>query len=214
MTIVIIDSGTGNLRSAAKSFEAALAHLGHHDRVLVSGNADDVLAADRIVLPGQGAFADCMTSLNALPGMREALEKTVIDQGRPFMGICVGMQMLAESGYEHGVHAGLGWIKGVVDKIDLPSDVTDLKIPHMGWNDIRLTQPHPLFNHMRDGDHLYFVHSYHMKCDPSVLLANVDYGSPLTAAIGRDNIVATQFHPDKSQQAGIQVIANFLTWSP
>ncbi len=217
MAIVIIDSGTGNLRSAAKSFEAALAHLGRHDRVIVSGNVADVLAADRIVLPGQGAFKDCMQSLNALPGMREALEKTVIEQARPFMGICVGMQMLAEKGYEHGVHAGLGWVQGEIHKVETYSPENkevSLKIPHMGWNDICLKQNHPLFSGLKTGDHLYFVHSYHMRCAPEILLASVSYGSDITAAIGRDNIVATQFHPDKSQQAGIQVISNFLKWRP
>lgn len=213
-TVAIIDYGSGNLRSAAKAFERAATERGLNERVIVTADAAAVRAADRIVLPGVGAFADCMRGLSGLPGMIEALEIAVIEHRRPMIGICVGMQLLAERGLEHGTHKGLGWIKGDVAMI-APNDET-LRVPHMGWNELDLRSPvHPVFADVRQGAHVYFVHSYAFVChEPRDVLAVVDYGGRLVAAVGRDNIVGTQFHPEKSQEAGLRVIANFLSWSP
>jgi glutamine amidotransferase len=216
MTVAIIDYGSGNLRSAAKAFERAAADAGVATEIAVTGRAEDVRRAERIVLPGVGAFADCKAGLDALPGMVEALEDAVIARGRPFLGICVGMQLMAERGLEHGVHPGLGWIKGEVTRI-APADPA-LKIPHMGWNDLRLANggsAHPVLDGLGAGTDVYFVHSYQLVCaDLCDRLATVDYGGPLTAAVGRDNLVGTQFHPEKSQDAGLRLIANFLRWTP
>jgi len=214
MTVVIIDYGSGNLRSAAKAFERAAREAERDIRVRVSADADALATAGRIVLPGVGAFGDCRRGLDALPGMVAALEEAVIRRGVPFLGICVGMQLMAERGREHGVHAGLGWIPGEVVAI-APADKT-LKIPHMGWNDLVLRRPeHPLFAGIATGDHAYFVHGYQLRCaDPAHLLAEVDYGGPITAAVGRDNMVGTQFHPEKSQATGLRLIENFLRWTP
>lgn len=220
MTVAIIDYGSGNLRSAAKAFERAVRESGRSDPVTVTSSADDALSADRIVLPGVGAFADCRSGLHRLDGMVDALEEAVIVRGKPFLGICVGMQLMATTGREHGVHPGLGWIDGEVTAIDVrptaEKNGTELKIPHMGWNDMILDRAdHPLFAGLQDGRHAYFVHSYAMICRRSEdQLAHVDYGGPLVAAVGRDNLVGTQFHPEKSQAVGLQIIGNFLSWRP
>jgi len=216
MTVAIIDYGSGNLRSAAKAFERAAVDAGVATDVAVTGRAEDVRRADRIVLPGVGAFADCKAGLDALPGMVEALDEAVVRRGRPFLGICVGMQLMAERGLEHGVHPGLGWIRGEVRRI-APSNPA-LKIPHMGWNDLKLAKDgarHPVLDGLGAGTDVYFVHSYQLVCaDDHDRLATVDYGGALTAAVGRDNLVGTQFHPEKSQAAGLRLIANFLRWAP
>ena len=212
MSIVIVDYGSGNLRSAAKAFERAATDAGLGETVIVSADAKALAAADRIVLPGVGAFGDCKRGLEALPGMIDALAEQVLRKQKPFFGICVGMQLMAEIGREHGEHQGLGWIKGVVEAIK-PADPS-LKVPHMGWNELQFTRSHPLFAGLANRD-AYFVHSYHLKpSDPADVLATVDYGGPIVAAVGRDNIVGTQFHPEKSQANGLAIIANFLRWKP
>lgn len=206
--IVIIDYGSGNLRSAAKAFEAVAEDV----PVIVSADAKDLDRASHIVLPGQGAFGDCMAGLNALPGMREALEENVRRKGKPFFGICVGMQLLADRGLEHGDHKGLGWIGGEVVRMT-PADPA-LKIPHMGWNTLSCVS-HPLFAGLEENAHVYFVHSYHFAAQtPSHILAQTEYGGPVVAAVGRDNIVGVQFHPEKSQESGLQIIKNFVRWNP
>ena len=216
MSVAIVDYGSGNLHSAAKAFERAARECGHDQPVIVTSNPDDVAKADRIVLPGVGAYADCKRGLVAVPGMIDALEDSVRKKGRPFFGICVGMQLLAERGLEYQVTPGLGWIAGEVAKI-APSDPA-LKIPHMGWNTLDLKTMHPLLDEIPlgpDGLHAYFVHSYHFKtAHKEDLVAQTDYGGPLTAIVGRDNIVGTQFHPEKSQKLGLKLIANFLKWTP
>ena len=214
MNVVIVDYGSGNLRSAAKAFERAVAEAGLDHTVVVSSDASAVEAADRVVLPGVGAFADCKRGLEALPGMGEALSRTVLERGRPFLGICVGMQLMARLGREHGNHAGLGWIDGEV--VLLPAAAAGLKIPHMGWNNLSIHVPkHPLLAGIMPGAHAYFVHSYGFRpVDASVVLASVDYGGEVVAVIGRDNLVGTQFHPEKSQTTGLRLIGNFLRWRP
>jgi glutamine amidotransferase len=212
--VAIVDYGSGNLRSAAKAFERAVGDAGLDAEVKVTADPADVLRADRVVLPGVGAFADCRRGLDAVPGMVEALGRAVLQQGKPFLGICVGMQLLADVGREHGDHAGLGWVPGEVTRI-APADPA-LKIPHMGWNELVISRPdHPLLAGIGDGAHAYFVHSYGFVCTESAdVLARVDYGGPITAIIGRDNIVGTQFHPEKSQAVGLRLIGNFLGWRP
>ena len=214
MTVAIVDYGSGNLRSAAKAFERAAAEAGVSAAITVTDDAEAVRRADRIVLPGVGAFADCMAGIRAVPGLIEAMEDAVLKHGTPFMGICVGMQLMAERGLEYGVQQGLGWIKGEVVPLN-PTD-TSLKIPHMGWNDLRIERPdHPVLAGIPQGEHAYFVHSYRFACtDPATELAAVDYGGPVAAVIGRDNLVGTQFHPEKSQATGLRLIANFLAWRP
>jgi glutamine amidotransferase len=214
MTVAIVDYGSGNLRSAAKAFERAAAETGRSEAIEVTAVAERIAAADRVVLPGVGAFADCMAGLTALDGALEALDQAVRRRGRPFLGICVGMQLMARLGREHGRHDGLGWIDGEVVPI-APRNGT-LKIPHMGWNDLQIAQAgHPVLAGIADGAHGYFVHSYRFACaDEADLIATVDYGGPVAAAIGRDNLVGTQFHPEKSQAAGLRLIANFLAWRP
>ncbi len=213
MTTAIIDYGSGNLRSAAKAFERAAAETRANGRIVVTADPDAVAAADRIVLPGVGAFADCKAGLAALDGMIEALNEQVVENAKPFLGICVGMQLMAERGIEFGTHEGLGWCPGEVRAIE-PSD-PGLKVPHMGWNDLRFQgTAHPVFDGVNAGDHAYFVHSYALFGPDDLVVADVDYGGPVTAAIARDNMVGTQFHPEKSQAAGLRVIANFLEWSP
>ncbi len=213
-SLAIIDYGSGNLRSAAKAFERVVAERGLSLSVEVTSDPKRVAEAERIVLPGVGAFADCKAGLAALPGMIETLTRQVLDKGKPFFGICVGMQLLATMGREHGDHAGLGWIKGEV----VPLGVEDqgLKVPHMGWNQLVADQPdHPLLAGLSPEAHAYFVHSYRfVPADPAQRLAHVEYGGAVTAMIGRDNLVGTQFHPEKSQATGLAVIANFLTWKP
>lgn len=216
MSVAIVDYGSGNLHSAAKAFERAARESGHDQPILVTSDPAKVASADRVVLPGVGAFADCRRGLDDIPGMIEALEQTVHKRGRPFFGICVGMQLMADVGREHQVTPGLGWIAGEVDRI-APSD-PGLKIPHMGWNTLNMLKPHPLLADIPlgpDGLHAYFVHSYELKAaQRSDLVAQADYGGPLTAIVGRDNMVGTQFHPEKSQKLGLKLIANFLKWVP
>ncbi|WP_316357446.1 imidazole glycerol phosphate synthase subunit HisH [Devosia sp.] len=212
--VTIIDYGAGNLHSAQKAFERMATPLGI--TVEVTADPERVRMADRIMLPGVGAFADCKAGLDAVPGMVEVLEERVIRSGVPFLGVCVGMQLMASEGREKLVTPGLGWIPGAVEKIR-PSDPA-LKIPHMGWNTISVTRPHPLFAGIPDGPdglHAYFVHSYHLVTEsPDTLLATTDYGGQVTACVGRDNMFGTQFHPEKSQALGLQLIENFLRWTP
>lgn len=214
MVVAIVDYGSGNLRSAAKAFERVVAEAGLNVRVVVTADAQVVAKADRIVLPGVGAFGDCRAGLDALPGMVEAMTEQVLVKGRPFMGICVGMQLLATTGREHGEHAGLGWIAGEVVPI-LPSDPS-LKVPHMGWNQLAFVPGcHKLLDGLPENPHAYFVHSYRfVPVDGRHVLARVEYGGAITAVVGRDNIVGTQFHPEKGQATGLKVIANFLEWKP
>lgn len=211
MTCVIVDYNSGNLRSAEKSFQRMAADTGGED-VIVSGDPDVVRRADRIVLPGVGAFADCRKELGAIDGLFGAIEEKVTS-GHPFLGICVGMQMMASWGREHGDHQGFGWIPGEV--VRLTPDDPALKIPHMGWNALQDVADHPVLDGIEPGDHVYFVHSYHMRPDtPADRLATVDYGGPVTALVGRANMIGTQFHPEKSQRVGLHLIANFLRWQP
>jgi glutamine amidotransferase len=216
MTVAIVDYGSGNLHSAAKAFERAARESGHDQPIVVTNDPDKVRAADRVVLPGVGAFADCRRGLDAVSGMVEALNETVRQKGRPFLGICVGMQLMAERGREYQVVEGLGWIPGEVDRI-APAD-PDLKIPHMGWNTLNARQPHRLLDGIwvgNEGLHGYFVHSYHLQpADEGCLIAEADYGGPVTAIVARDNYAGTQFHPEKSQKLGLALIANFLKWKP
>lgn len=215
-TIAIIDYGSGNLHSAHKAFERAATDAGIAARVLVTSSADDVASADRIVLPGVGAYADCRAGLAARPGMIEAIHDAAIARARPFLGICVGMQLMATRGLEFGVTPGLGWIPGDVTAIQ-PADPS-LKIPHMGWNTLREVNAHPLLAGIPlgpDGLHAYFVHSYHLvAADRDMVVAETEYGGPVTAMVGRDNLAGTQFHPEKSQTLGLRLIANFLNWKP
>lgn len=214
MTVAIIDYGSGNLRSAAKAFERASAQAGSGQDIIVTNRPDDLDRASHIVLPGVGAFGDCMAGLEALGGMRDALDRNVINDAKPFLGICVGMQLMAERGVEHGIHQGFGWIQGEITPIQ-PADDT-LKIPHMGWNDLDIIAPdHPVFQGIAPGTHCYFVHGYALSGGaPEQLLARVDYAGEITAVVGRDNMVGTQFHPEKSQMAGLKFIENFLGWKP
>ena len=213
---VIIDYGSGNLHSAHKAFERAAAEAKLKDKIIVSAKPEDVEKADRIVLPGVGAFKDCRNGLLAVDGMEEALRAQVIGKARPFLGICVGMQLMATRGLEHETTKGLGWIAGDVKPIT-PSDPS-LKIPHMGWNTITPNAQHALLDGIQTGDkglHAYFVHSYHMQCTlPEDVVATTDYGGPVTAMIAYENMVGTQFHPEKSQALGLAFIANFLRWKP
>ncbi len=214
MSIAIIDYGSGNLRSAAKAFERAVLEDELDHTVAVTSVPADVAAASHIVLPGVGAFGDCRRGLDALPGMVETLTRAVIEDGRPFLGICVGMQLMATRGLEHGSHQGLGWIEGTVARLQ-PADPT-LKIPHMGWNELEPRVPdHPFLAGIGAGAHAYFVHSYNFDAaDPNAVLASVDYGGPVTAVIGRANMLGCQFHPEKSQAVGLRLITNFLRWRP
>jgi imidazole glycerol-phosphate synthase subunit HisH len=215
MTTVVVDYGSGNLHSAAKAFERASRDSGGNEKIVVSNNPDDVRRADRVVLPGVGAFADCRRGLDAVPGMIDALNEAVRGKGKPFFGICVGMQLMAERGREYEVTEGLGWIKGEVNRI-APSDKT-LKIPHMGWNTLD-SKSHPVLAGIPlgpQGLHAYFVHSYQLNAENSSdVVARAEYGGPVTAMVGRDNIIGTQFHPEKSQKLGLALISNFLKWAP
>ncbi|NVJ90896.1 MAG: imidazole glycerol phosphate synthase subunit HisH [Methylocystaceae bacterium] len=214
MSVVIIDYGSGNLRSAEKSFERAAREANVGLDIQVSNKPEDVRKADRIVLPGVGAFGDCAAGLRAVDGMLEALTEAVHEQGKPFFGICVGMQLMAERGLEHGTYEGLGWISGDVVAIE-PTDKS-LKIPHMGWNELVFEDGiHPILAGLPQNPNVYFVHSYQFKPrDLFNRLAVVNYGEPVTAIVGKDNMVGTQFHPEKSQAVGLQVITNFLKWKP
>jgi glutamine amidotransferase len=216
VNVAIVDYGSGNLHSAAKAFERAAHDAGLAQPIVVTRDPDVVARADRVVLPGVGAFADCRRGLEAVDGMTAALAEAVRRRGRPFFGICVGMQLLAERGREYEVTDGLGWIAGEVDRIT-PTDPA-LKIPHMGWNTLNVARPHALLDGLTlgpQGQHAYFVHSYQLRPgNRADLIAEADYGGAVTAIVGRDNIVGTQFHPEKSQRLGLALIANFLKWTP
>jgi imidazole glycerol-phosphate synthase subunit HisH len=216
VSVAIIDYGSGNLHSAAKAFERAAREEGLGESIVVTRDAEKVARADRVVLPGVGAFADCRRGLDAVDGMVEALNESVRERGRPFLGICVGMQLMAERGREYEVTQGLGWIPGDVERI-APTDA-DLKIPHMGWNTLDARRPHPVLDGIAlgpQGLHAYFVHSFQLR--PTVrsdLIAEADYGGPVTAVVGRGTMVGTQFHPEKSQRLGLRLLANFMKWKP
>jgi imidazole glycerol-phosphate synthase subunit HisH len=216
MHVAIIDYGSGNLHSAAKAFERAGREQASKLTIKVTSRPEEVRSAERIVLPGVGAFADCRKGLAGIPGMIDALEESVRGRGKPFFGICVGLQLMAESGREHGLTPGLGWIGGEVRAI-APSDAS-LKIPHMGWNTLSLKTKHALFEEIPTGEtglNAYFVHSYHFVPSGSdALVATTEYGGPITAFVAKDNMAGSQFHPEKSQKLGLKLIANFLKWKP
>jgi glutamine amidotransferase len=216
MTVAVIDYGSGNLHSAAKALERAARESGTGETIEVTSDPDVVRRADRIVLPGVGAFADCKRGLDAVPGMVAAMSEAVRERGRPFFGICVGMQLMADRGRENVVTEGLGWIGGEVDRI-APADAT-LKIPHMGWNTLALNRAHALLDGIALGPkglNAYFVHSYQLQpADKADLVAEADYGGPVTAMVARGNLAGTQFHPEKSQRLGLALLANFLRWKP
>ena len=216
MKVALIDYGAGNLHSAGKALERALTECGIMGSVTITDDAKTVGAADRIVLPGDGAYADCMAHLQAAPGMVERLEKRVRRDGVPFLGICVGMQLLATQGTEYGVTKGLGWLPGSVDRIR-PTDPA-LKVPHMGWNTLDDHRPHALTHGIAlgpQGLHAYFLHAYHLMADnENDVIARASYGAPVTAIVARDNIAGAQFHPEKSQKLGLALLANFLRWKP
>jgi glutamine amidotransferase len=216
MTVAIIDYGSGNLHSAAKAFERAAHDRGKGEVIKVTADADDVRKAERIVLPGVGAFRDCRDGIAAIPGMWETINDEVRNKVKPFFGICVGMQLMAKRSLEHAETPGFGWIAGDVKQIE-PADAS-LKIPHMGWNTLDVKRPHALFDGITlgsNGLHAYFVHSYHMALDEEKsLVASADYGGPVTAFIARDNMAGSQFHPEKSQALGLALIGNFLDWRP
>ena len=212
MLTALIDYESGNLHSAEKAFQRMAAETGAGE-VVVTSDADVVARADRLVLPGDGAFPACRRALVARTGLFEALVDAVERKGRPFLGICVGMQLMASTGHEYEVTPGLGWIRGDVVRIT-PSDPS-LKVPHMGWNDLVIDAQHPVLAGLSSGDHAYFVHSFHIRvADPADLLAHCDYGGDITAIVARDTMIGTQFHPEKSQAAGLRLIANFLGWTP
>lgn len=212
MTTVLVDYDSGNLHSAQKAFER-MATEGNAGQIIVSSDPDVVAKADRIVLPGDGAFPHCRGELFGRTALAEAIIDAVINRAVPFMGICVGMQMLATTGHEYEETAGFGWIAGDIRKIT-PTDPT-LKVPHMGWNDLIIDTPHPVLDGVATGEHAYFVHSYAMDVtNPAERLAHVDYAGDITAIVGRDNIIGMQFHPEKSQDAGLRMIGNFLRWTP
>ena len=213
MIVAFVDYGSGNLRSAAKAFERAAAESDVAAEIKVTSVPEVIAGADRVVLPGVGAFADCRRGLAAVSGLEQALNESVMARARPFLGICVGMQLMADSGLEFETVDGLGWIGGQVVAME-PADRA-LKIPHMGWNEIEPRGAHPLLAGLSARPHAYFVHSYHFRVsDPDDLVAVTDYGGPLAAVIGHGNIAGTQFHPEKSQQAGLRLISNFLQWRP
>ena len=212
MLTVLIDYESGNLHSAEKAFQRMARETGAGE-VIVTSNPEDVARADRIVLPGDGAFPACRRALVERTGLYEAMVEAVERKGRPFLGICVGMQLMATTGHEYEETPGLGWIAGDVVRIE-PSDPA-LKVPHMGWNDLVIDRPHPVLDGIETGEHAYFVHSYHMRVrNPQDRLAHCDYGGDITAIVGRGTMVGTQFHPEKSQAAGLRLIANFLRWRP
>jgi len=216
MTVAVIDYGSGNLHSAAKALERASRESGSNEAIKVTSDPEEIRRADRIVLPGVGAFADCKRGLDDIPNMIMAMTEAVRERGKPFFGICVGMQLLAERGRENKVSEGLGWLRGEVDRIT-PRDKL-LKIPHMGWNTLSAKRTHPLLDGIKLGPkglHAYFVHSYQLNpADKSDLVADADYGGPITAMVARGNIAGTQFHPEKSQRLGLALLGNFLRWKP
>lgn len=216
MRVAIIDYGSGNLRSVAKAFERAANEAGLLADIIVTSEPETVAGADRVVLPGVGAFADCKAGLEAVPGMHDALSRAVSSDGKPFLGICVGMQLMASKGLEKAVTDGLNWVPGSVARIQ--PEGANLKVPHIGWNTISVNYEHPLFADIPTGphgQHAYFVHSYHLQADnPDHVLATTDYGGTVTAAVAKENMVGTQFHPEKSQHLGLALITNFLRWRP
>lgn len=216
MRVAIIDYGSGNLRSAQKSFERAASSLDSSASIELVDTPEQLASADRVVLPGVGAYRDCHDGIHAIDGMWQAIEEHCTVRARPFLGICVGMQLMATRGLEHTVTPGFGWIKGEVDKIDVGD--ANLKIPHMGWNTLDVTQPHALLDGIETGpggQHAYFVHSYHLRADNEAdVVATAQYGEPITAMVAKANMAGTQFHPEKSQTLGLAFIANFLTWAP
>ena len=212
-TVALIDYGSGNLRSAEKALARAAADSTTGHDIVVTADPSRVAEAERIVLPGVGAFADCMRGVSSIPGMIDALTQSVLKDGKPFLGICVGMQLLADVGREHGDHAGLGWIPGEV--VRLQPEEPKLKVPHMGWNSLSLLQPHALFEGMEDETDVYFVHSYYIRPKQAEhILASTEYAGSIPAIVGRDNIVGSQFHPEKSQAAGLAFLERFLKWRP
>ena len=216
MRVAIIDYGSGNLRSATKAFERAAREAGIDAEIDLTDKPDAVATADRIVLPGVGAYADCRAGLDAVSGMHEALIEAVETKARPFLGVCVGMQLMSSRGLEKTTSEGFGWIKG--DVVEMTPSDPGLKIPQIGWNTLELANPHPLFEGIPtgpDGLHAYFVHSYHLAAaNPSDVIATTEYGGAMTAFVGRDNMVGAQFHPEKSQTLGLALISNFLRWKP
>jgi imidazole glycerol-phosphate synthase subunit HisH len=213
--VAVIDYGSGNLRSVAKAFEAAASTLAHPPLIKITRDPHDIRKATQIVLPGVGAFADCYKGLTTISGLLETLEAAVFQHNVPFLGICVGMQLMASFGVEYGKTPGLGWIKGEI--LPLKPREENLKIPHMGWNNLSLHRPHPIFKEFQPTDPLeaYFVHSFaFVPEDPQTIIADIDYGGQVVAALGRDNLVGTQFHPEKSQQLGLKILRNFLLWKP
>ena len=212
MSVAIVDYGSGNLRSASKAFERVLRDLGRGDKVLVTPDPGRVAAADRVVLPGVGAFGHCRSGLDAIAGMVDALEEAVHHRGVPFLGICVGMQLMAERGFEHGEHEGLGWIAGEV--VEMAG--AGLRVPHMGWNELAIAAGgHPVLAGIASGSHAYFVHGYQLRCARREdVLSETEYGGPVAAVVGNGNTVGTQFHPEKSQALGLRLIGNFLQWNP
>jgi imidazole glycerol-phosphate synthase subunit HisH len=212
MLTALVDYDSGNLHSAEKAFQRMASEVGAGE-VIVTSRPEDVRRADRIVLPGDGAFPACRSALGDVGGLFEAIEEAVTQKAKPFLGICVGMQMMASWGREYQDTAGFDWIKGEVVRIT-PQD-SALKVPHMGWNDLVIDHPHPVLQGLKTGDHAYFVHSYHFQVEnPAERLAHVDYAGDITAIIGRDTMVGMQFHPEKSQATGLRLIANFLQWNP
>jgi len=210
--VALIDYGSGNLHSAARALREAALLSGSGHEIAVTDDAATILAAERIVLPGVGHFADCAAGLRARAGVEDALTEAVIHRGRPFFGICVGMQLMATAGLEDGRTPGLGWIGGVVDRIR-PGE--GYRIPHMGWNGLVFPRPHPIFADLGPDPHVYFTHSYAMQPDNRAdIAATADYGQPLVAAVARGNMFGTQFHPEKSQRIGLKILSNFLTWAP
>jgi len=214
MKVVVVDYGSGNLRSASKALELAASDLSRDYKVIVSRNPLELREADYIILPGVGAFGDCFSGLTAIEGMEEALKEAVVLRGKPFLGICVGMQLMADRSIEHGEHTGLGWISGDVRPIEFVNH--NIKVPHMGWNELEVNGVnHPVLYGLNDGDHAYFVHSFSMQCaEKNHALATTNYGRDIVAIVGRDNLIGTQFHPEKSQETGRVVLRNFLNWRP
>jgi glutamine amidotransferase len=216
VSLVIIDYGSGNLHSAAKAFERASRDSGTDVRIVVSSDPQELRRAERIVLPGVGAFRDCRNGIMAVPGLRETLQEQVIAQAKPFLGICVGMQLMATRGLEHDETEGFGWIAGDVKMIKPRS--SSFKVPHMGWNTLEQRRPHPLLDGIPIGEsgfHAYFVHSYHLDpADAADVVAITEHGATLTAMVARANLAGTQFHPEKSQTLGLRLLANFLRWRP
>ncbi len=214
MKVVVVDYGSGNLRSASKALELAASDLRREYEVIVSRKPLELRAADYIILPGVGAFGDCFSGLTAIEGMEEALKEEVVLRGKPFLGICVGMQLMADRSLEHGEHSGLGWVSGDVRPIEFVNN--NIKVPHMGWNELKVNRvEHPVLYGLNDGDHAYFVHSFSMQCtEKTHVLATTNYGRDIVAIIGRDNLIGTQFHPEKSQDTGRVVLRNFLNWRP